>query len=157
MNLDLSPTDGIAHRIWIRGQLDQDSVGRLEDVLLGLTLTLPIVIDASGIEFVDRSTLRLLLSCAVRWRGDPLIVLRNPSASVRRLFDVALPAGFPGLLIEVDGAGPGAAHRLTALVHSTRELLAAVQRNHERASRNVLHARRLRAEIDSLRASRKAA
>jgi anti-anti-sigma factor len=59
----------------------------------------PMILDLERLTFMDSSGLRALLRLAVG-RGDDPIVLRRPSRAVRRLLDVAIPNGVPGLRVE---------------------------------------------------------
>jgi anti-anti-sigma regulatory factor len=131
--LEISRMHGPCVGIRVRGEIDRDSVGTLSYQVLDLLPCLPIVIDASGIEAIDASCLRMLLAVAELSDGEPLIVIRNPSPPVRRLLRTAIPDGFPGLWVEFDGAGPGAAHRFSELLRSTTDLRRAVNASCERS------------------------
>lgn len=123
--LDITLLNGTEVRV--RGEVDLDTVGELRDFLDQLDGSGPVVIEAAGTQFMDSSGLNLLLELASRGRiGAPGVIIRNPSRPVRRLFEVALPSGMPGLELDFSGGGPGAAHRLTQLMRSTFDLRRAV-------------------------------
>jgi len=146
MNLDISALGGTAFGIRVTGEVDTATVGRLEEFIDNLGRTDdPIVIEASGIEFIDSNGLRLFLKLAHRSDGDLSIVLRNPSRMVRHVLEVALPDGVHGLAVEFDGSGPGAAHRLTELFRSVSESRSAVAATWDRSLVVCEDARRARA------------
>ena len=151
VGLNIEAIGGIAGGVRISGDIDHESVGRLWEVLLDLFLCTPIVVDAAGIDSFDACALAPFLTVASHTEGDPVVVIRNPSRSMRRTLNVAVPDGYPGLWIEFTGAGPGAAHRLTELLRSTRELHAATGTVWERAASSILAARRAQAVHAELR------
>ena len=55
-------------------------------------------LDLTGVTFMDSNGLRILLAAASGRTGPPLVV--RDSQPVRRLFEVAAPAGVPGLQFE---------------------------------------------------------
>ncbi|MGZ4126215.1 MAG: STAS domain-containing protein [Actinomycetota bacterium] len=55
------------------------------------------IVDASGVTFMDSTGLQLLLSAAAKLNGTGPLVLLRPSPSVRRVLDLALPDGAPGI------------------------------------------------------------
>ena len=123
MNLDISTLDGTPNGVRIRGDVDMESVGRLTEFIQELGQTgLPIVIEASGVQFMDSSGLHVLLRLAAQNDGHLGLIIRNPSRPVRRLLQMALPDGMDGMAVEFSGAGPGAAHRLSGLIGITAEL-----------------------------------
>jgi anti-anti-sigma factor len=64
----------------------------------------PLTLDFSGVTFMDSSGLRALLEAA-KDRGDgKLLVILDPSPQVRRVLDISLPDGAPGLEVK---AGDG--------------------------------------------------
>ena len=90
----------------VSGELDLLTVPQLRDALAGLGgRDRGVVLDFSGVSFVDSSGLGLLLSMArtAEAKGGWLVV-RSPSAAVRRLFGIAIPDGVPGLVLEPDPA-----------------------------------------------------
>jgi anti-sigma B factor antagonist len=54
-------------------------------------------LDFSGVSFMDSSGLRALLDAATRRNGSGPVVLVNPSPQVRRVLDISIPDGTPGL------------------------------------------------------------
>jgi anti-anti-sigma factor len=92
--------DGPGFRV--SGELDLLTVPQLRDALVSVTGSeSDVVLDFSGVSFVDSSGLGLLLSTAraTKERGASL-VLRAPSLTVRRLFGIAIPNGVPGLVVD---------------------------------------------------------
>ncbi|MGZ4125958.1 MAG: STAS domain-containing protein, partial [Actinomycetota bacterium] len=55
------------------------------------------IVDASGVTFMDSTGLQLLLSAAAKLNGRGPLVLLRPSPAVRRVLDLALPNGAPGI------------------------------------------------------------
>jgi anti-anti-sigma factor len=81
--VDVSHGNGIAV-VTVRGEVDAHSVGRLDDVLR--TLEEHVVIDMSGVAFMDSSGIELLVAHARRLAQiDRSVRLRNPSPAVRRV------------------------------------------------------------------------
>ncbi|WP_129768386.1 STAS domain-containing protein [Streptomyces sp. L-9-10] len=72
----------------LRGDLDLESIAPLAPAVgeAGRTVTGPVVVDLSGVDFADSTTVNVLL----RARGElgARLRLAQPSAFVRRLFDV---------------------------------------------------------------------
>jgi anti-anti-sigma factor len=127
MNLDISALGDTAFGIRVHGEVDTDTVGRLEEFIDSLGKTDdPIVIEASGIEFIDSSGLRLFLKLAGRAGGDLSVVIRNPSRPVRHVLEISVPDGVRGMAVDFDGAGPGAAHRLSELLRSVSQVRSTV-------------------------------
>ncbi len=95
MLIRISPTaEGLA----LEGELDMASADELGNRLRedgpgeG-----PLVLDFSGVTFMDSSGLRVLLEVA-QGRGEqgPLVIL-HPSPQVQRVLDISIPGGTPGL------------------------------------------------------------
>jgi anti-sigma B factor antagonist len=62
-----------------------------------------LVLDLSGVEFMDDSGMGLLVGAAKRLRDkDGCLVLRNVRAEIRRTLEITGLAKFPGLIIERD-------------------------------------------------------
>lgn len=57
----------------------------------------PLVLDFSKVSFMDSSGLRALLAAVRSRAGQGPLVILNPTAPVRRVFDITLPDGVPGL------------------------------------------------------------
>jgi anti-anti-sigma factor len=86
----------------VTGELDLLTVPQLRDALAAVAgLGREVVLDFSGVSFIDSSGLGLLLSAAqtTQAQGGSLVV-RAPSAAVRRLLGIAIPDGMPGLVVE---------------------------------------------------------
>jgi anti-sigma B factor antagonist len=90
----------------VAGELDLLTVPQLREALTSAGARGgDIVLDFSGVSFVDSSGLGLLISTAreTNARGGSL-VLRTPTKTLRRLFGIAIPDGIPGLVVEPDQA-----------------------------------------------------
>jgi anti-anti-sigma factor len=59
-----------------------------------------LVLELSGLRFMDSSGLRAILQIAHRREGDAIVVLRNPTPPVERVLRISLPGPLPGLRIE---------------------------------------------------------
>lgn len=55
-------------------------------------------LDLAGVTFMDSTGLKVLLEAASGTDGTPLVI-RNPSQAVRRLMEITIPDGAPGLEI----------------------------------------------------------
>jgi anti-sigma B factor antagonist len=77
----------------VAGELDIASAGRLESELRGVEGNSPpvLLIDLSGLRFIDSTGLRVILSADARAReeGRRLAIVPGPE-SVHRVFEVAL-------------------------------------------------------------------
>jgi anti-sigma B factor antagonist len=86
-----SDRDGVVHTICVEGELDLASAERLERELTRVEATdvLSIILDLSGLTFIDSTGVRLLLSANARSRADSdrLALLRGPAA-VQRVFQL---------------------------------------------------------------------
>jgi hypothetical protein len=122
-----------------------ESVARLNEFVRDLCPETPVVIDASGVEFMDSSGLHVLLKLAALSDGHAGVIIRNPSPFVRRLLQMALPDGMDGMEVEYAGSGPGAQHRLSGLLNITAELHRMVRREHRRSRLLLDQGRRRRA------------
>ena len=95
MQLQITPTnDGFR----LEGELDMATADDLSQVLReASTNGDPIVLDFSGVSFMDSSGLRALLERAGQPNGSGPVVILNPSDQVRRVLDISIPGGTPGL------------------------------------------------------------
>ena len=59
-------------------------------------------VDLSGVTFMDSSGLNMLLTVANTLNGSGPLVIRRPSPAVRRVLDLTLPNGAPGLVVADD-------------------------------------------------------
>ncbi len=82
---------GVVHTVSIVGELDLANAEQLERELLRVEATdaLTIIVDLSGLTFMDSTGLRAVLRAHARSRADSnrLALLRGP-ASVQRLFEL---------------------------------------------------------------------
>jgi anti-sigma B factor antagonist len=93
-----SEREGVVHTIRVQGELDLATVGDLDRELVRVESTdaLSIVLDLSGLQFMDSTGVRLLISAHARSRADSnrLTLLRGPKA-VQRVLELT---GILGLL-----------------------------------------------------------
>jgi anti-anti-sigma factor len=82
----------------LEGELDMATAGGLREVLATANADDPIVLDFSGVRFMDSSGLRALLQWA---RSDDCgpVVLKDPTPQVSRLLEITIPDGAPGLRV----------------------------------------------------------
>jgi anti-anti-sigma factor len=95
MPLEITTTDE-GYRL--EGELDMATVDGLSELLHATATDDPIVLDFSRVLFMDSSGLRVLLE---RARSDDCgpVVIKDPSDQVRRLLEISIPDGVPGLRV----------------------------------------------------------
>jgi anti-anti-sigma factor len=81
----------------VEGDVDLANADELAEALRQSIASGVRTVDLSGVSFLDSEGLRTLMRAALTMDGQAPLVLRGPSRSVRRLLDVALPTGAPGL------------------------------------------------------------
>jgi stage II sporulation protein AA (anti-sigma F factor antagonist) len=87
-----SERDGDVHSIRLTGELDVATAGRVEDVLRDAESgdADAIVLDLSGLTFMDSTGVRLVLSANARSRADSnRFALRRGSPAVQRVFELS--------------------------------------------------------------------
>jgi anti-sigma B factor antagonist len=97
MQLQITPTD---EGFRLEGELDMATADDLSQILREASTEHeggPIVLDFSGVSFMDSSGLRALLEAAGLLNGNGSMVILNPPAQVRRVLDISIPGGTPGL------------------------------------------------------------
>lgn len=95
MQLEITATDD-GYRL--HGELDMATSGGLSELLRAAADgNAPVVLDFSGVSFMDSSGLRALLEGAALPNGSGPVVIVNPSRQVRRVLDISIPDGMPGL------------------------------------------------------------
>jgi anti-anti-sigma factor len=95
MQLQITATDG---GFRLEGELDMATADDLSRLLRDAsTVGDPIVLDFAGVSFMDSSGLHALLELAGKPNGCGPVVILNPSAQVRRVLDISIPGGTPGL------------------------------------------------------------
>lgn len=95
MRLEITPTD---EGFRLEGELDMATADDLSQLLRAAAADGgPVLLDLSGISFMDSSGLRVLLEAAELIRGSGSLVIVHPSAQVRRLLEISIPGGAPGL------------------------------------------------------------
>jgi anti-anti-sigma factor len=94
MHLEITPTDD-GYRL--EGELDMATAEGLSELLrAAVDGSHPVVLDFSGVSFMDSSGLRALLEGAGLPNGSGVVIV-NPSSQVRRVLDISIPDGIPGL------------------------------------------------------------
>jgi anti-anti-sigma factor len=95
VQLQITPTD---EGFRLDGELDMATAEELSKLLRTASSDdSPIVLDFSGISFMDSSGLSVLLEAAGQNDGHGSVVILNPSAQVRRVLEISIPGGTPGL------------------------------------------------------------
>ena len=103
MQLEITRTDD---GFRLDGELDMATADDLSQIFRDAPSNLPIVLDFSGVSFMDSSGLRALLEGAGQPTGCGPVVIVNPSAQVRRVLDISIPGGTPGLEVRGPGEEP---------------------------------------------------
>ena len=85
--------------IKVVGELDVATAPQLAAVLDGLASQRELILDLSGVSFLDSRGLHAILAVAQARNGDGPIVIR-PSQVVRRLFEVLALDTHPGLELQ---------------------------------------------------------
>jgi anti-sigma B factor antagonist len=99
IQLQITPTD---EGFRLEGELDMATADDLSQILReASTKGDPIVLDFAGVSFMDSSGLRALLEAAGLCSGKGVVVVLNPSTQVRRVLDISIPGGTPGLEVRV--------------------------------------------------------
>jgi anti-sigma B factor antagonist len=88
----------------LEGELDMASAGDVLAALQDAPADGDLVLDLSGLSFMDSSGLRMVLQLA-NGRADGVVVLRNPTPAVNRILEIALAGETPGVRVEPAGAG----------------------------------------------------
>ena len=105
MQLQITPTDD---GFRLDGELDMATADGLIDLLRATADSDdPIVLDFSGVQFMDSSGLRALLQAAGSEDCGPVVV-KDPSPQVRRLLEISIPEGVPGLRVRPASPAPPA-------------------------------------------------
>jgi anti-sigma B factor antagonist len=95
MQLEITATD---EGFRLEGELDMATAEDLSEILrTAATKGDPLVLDFSGVSFMDSSGLRALLERSAQPNGNGRVVILNPSPQVRRVLDISIPGGTPGL------------------------------------------------------------
>ena len=95
MQLQITPTN---EGFRLEGELDMATADDLSQLLKVAVLECrPLVLDFSGVSFMDSSGLRALLEAAGQTEEGGSVIVLNPSLQVRRVLDISIPGGTPGL------------------------------------------------------------
>jgi anti-sigma B factor antagonist len=93
MQLKIEPTD---EGFQLEGELDMATAGDLAEYLRETEKGPDVMLDFSGISFMDSSGLRVILEAAADRNGGALVIL-HPTAQVQRVLDISIPGGTRGL------------------------------------------------------------
>ena len=102
MPLQIDATD---RGLKLAGELDMATAQELLAAIRDHAGEDEVVLDFSGVSFMDSSGLRALLEAARDREGDGAVAIVDPTPQVRRVLDISLPDGAPGL--EVRGGEEG--------------------------------------------------
>jgi anti-sigma B factor antagonist len=80
----------------LSGEIDLESADEFEQAVSSAMARGAFVLDFSDVTFMDSTGLRVLLKAAARTNGVPLTIA-DPAPVVRRLFEITVPDGAPGL------------------------------------------------------------
>jgi anti-sigma B factor antagonist len=100
--LQIDPTD---RGLKLAGELDMATSEELLVAIREHRQDVRVTLDFSGVTFMDSSGLRALLEAAKDREGDGAVVILDPTPQVRRVLDISLPDGAPGL--DVRGGDEG--------------------------------------------------
>lgn len=81
----------------LEGELDMATAEELSKVLEEDRADGPLVLDFSGVSFMDSSGLRALLEAAKNRSGNGRLVILHPASQVQRVLEISIPGGTPGL------------------------------------------------------------
>ena len=101
LKLIAGPTPG---EFKLTGELDLASFEAVQDYLVTeLGRPGPLTLDLSGLGFMDSHGLLMLvrLGGAARSEGHERLVVLNPPPAIRRILELALPDGIPGVEVRV--------------------------------------------------------
>src|SRR5262245_21242992 len=93
MQLKIEPID---QGFELEGELDMATAGDLAEALRETGGGEPLLLDFSGISFMDSSGLRVILEAASGRNGGGLVIL-HPAPQVQRVLDISIPGGTAGL------------------------------------------------------------
>jgi anti-anti-sigma factor len=83
--------------LWVEGEVDMSSADELHAAIRDHGNG-PLILDASNVEFMDSSGLKVLIEAGASRNGS--IVLRRPSRAIRRLLEIAVPDGIDELQVQ---------------------------------------------------------
>ncbi|HEX3089548.1 MAG TPA: STAS domain-containing protein [Ilumatobacteraceae bacterium] len=88
LGVDLSQVDGSAF-VTVVGEIDGESVAQLRAVLDGLENDKRVLVEMSGVGFMDSSGLNALIDYALRMgRAGGTLRITNPSRAVNRVVEI---------------------------------------------------------------------
>jgi anti-anti-sigma factor len=99
--MQLLQVDVLPHRsVRLSGELDLSTVTKLTETLQGIVSSAgDLEVDLAGLSFMDGSGLRALVIAAERLKGRGRLILKAPSPSISRLFDLVRAHTFPNVEI----------------------------------------------------------
>lgn len=83
--------------IRLEGELDLNGAAEFREALAEAARRDALMIDASGLTFMDSTGLTVLMDVAASRNGGPPVVLDRPTRAIRRLLEIGLPGGVHGL------------------------------------------------------------
>lgn len=104
MPLQIDATDG---GLRLAGELDMATADELLGAIRDRGPDESVTLDFSGVTFMDSSGLRTLLEASKERERERTIVILDPRRQVRRVLDISIPDGAPGLEVrggEEEGA-----------------------------------------------------
>ena len=96
----ISPLE-IGNGLRIVGELDVATAPRLGDALTDTASQSDLVLDLSGVTFLDSDGVHAILELCRTRNGHGPVVIRNPSRAVTRVFEILALERYPGLEFQV--------------------------------------------------------
>ena len=96
LTVDRSP-DGT---LVLSGELDLATAHVLQSVLDQGTADADITLDMSGLDFMDSTGIKLIITAARRLEGGNRLILRSPAAPIRRVLDLVQIDRVPSVKVE---------------------------------------------------------
>jgi anti-anti-sigma factor len=97
---DISPLE-TGNGIKIVGELDVATAARLGEALGDAATQPELVLDLSGVTFLDSFGVHSILELCRARNGNGPVVIRNPSRAVTRVFEILALDMYPGLELQV--------------------------------------------------------
>jgi len=96
----ISPLE-IGNGLKVVGELDVATARRLHDALADTASQSDLVLDLSGVTFLDSYGVHSILELCRTRNGHGPVVIRNPSRAVTRVFEILALERYPGLEFQV--------------------------------------------------------
>lgn len=84
----------------LSGELDLATAHVLQSVLDQGTADADITLDMSGLDFMDSTGIKLIITAARRLEGGNRLILRSPAAPIRRVLDLVQIDRVPSVQVE---------------------------------------------------------